>query len=756
MLLKPLYRFSFRHFLKALFILLTFTLSFSHGFGFQKVWAQEKNTNKPKIYIAFHWHMHQPIYWPGETILETEEKRVYSYSLLEIHHSRTGPYTSWPWNAVEQAQRAGMPHAGAQVSFSGSLIENLNQLERAGRGFNNWAGSYSYGRNQKTALANPRLDLVAFGFHHPMMPLIPYDDIRNQIQAHRQIIQSTFGSTTPYSKGMFPPENAFADWMIPALVDEGIEWVFVDNIHFNRARTDYPWAKGENLFPPNPAEQRNQFEFDEQEWVSLTDLWAPSKVSAWGERPHWVIHRDPKTGEVMRTPDGKVAKMIAVPTERYLGNEDGRGGFGALNYEKVMSQMEKVNTDPDHPIILVLHHDGDNFGGGTHSYYHDNFSRFVSWLSENSDRFEMTTVQDYLDRFPPDEDDIIHVEPGSWSGADNGDPEFKKWFGDPQNGYSPDRNSWAVMTAAQNVFEHAQDSGVDQALLNQAKQYRMVSQTSCYEYWDGTEMWDSHPTRASNQMISTINHLVFPSVYDQTPPSILIPQREPYNPGGMEWGRKPENSDFQVWTYVFDLSGVEKVTLRYRATQGQKFPQNEFDFSDSQGEWVEVVMNGKSIPSLTNPAPLLKAMEYSAMIVGMKNALVSYQVKATDKWGNTSTSGLFHVYVGDSQHSDGPIYSPKEPRKNDVITIYSKKAGTLHWGVNGWVAPDKAYLPAGSTYWSDKKAARTPLKKSDDGKGWFVKIGPFDHGKQSVKEINFVFNYEDGSWSGQDTQIVIR
>ena len=26
---------------------------------------------KPKIYVAFHWHMHQPIYWPYEKITQT-------------------------------------------------------------------------------------------------------------------------------------------------------------------------------------------------------------------------------------------------------------------------------------------------------------------------------------------------------------------------------------------------------------------------------------------------------------------------------------------------------------------------------------------------------------------------------------------------------------------------------------------------------------------------------------------------------------
>ena len=38
---------------------------------------------------------------------------------------------------------------------------------------------------------------------------------------------------------------------------------------------------------------------------------------------------------------------------------------------------------------------------------------------------------------------------------------------------------------------------------------------------------------------------------DETiPPSVYPPQREPYNPGELEWGTTPQPSDFEVWTYV--------------------------------------------------------------------------------------------------------------------------------------------------------------------------------------------------------------
>ena len=71
------------------------------------------------------------------------------------------------------------------------------------------------------------------------------------------MLLATFGDDVAYSRGIFPPENAFSERMIPALVDEGFEWVLVDNIHFTRACQNYPHTDSSNLYAPNPADQVN-------------------------------------------------------------------------------------------------------------------------------------------------------------------------------------------------------------------------------------------------------------------------------------------------------------------------------------------------------------------------------------------------------------------------------------------------------------------------------------------------------------------
>lgn len=694
---------------------------------------------KPKIYIAFQWHMHQPIYTPGETVLETDKSGQLSYNLLDVFTSRTGAYTSWPANAVNKLIAADLP-GGAQVSFSGSLVENLNEIERNGGHFKNWRSSWNGMVDKKTELGNPRLDMVAFGYYHPLMALIDGEDARRQIAKHRECFAENFPGMS-YSKGIFPPENAFEEHMIPSLVKEGIEWALVDNVHFDRAAAGYPWVNGVSIVEPNAADVLNA---NPEDWKHIDGLYCPGQISAgWGHRPHWMKYVDPA--------DGKEYRMIAVPTSLVYGNEDGRGGFGALQYEKCISQLEEFNDDPDHPILVVMHHDGDNHGGGSEAYYTSNFQNFVNWLKANPDRFECTTVQDYLDRFPPEDDDLIHVESGSWWGA-GADPEFLKWNGDKgdypgaSEAYSPDHNSWGIITAASNHVKTAAAIAPDNADVVKAWDDLMCGETSCYWYWDGTEQWDSKPATAANLAVTKAASVIA-SGEDKTGPSIYHPQREPYNPGATEWG-KTQPSDFTVWSYVYDLSGLKTVKLKYRLDKDGVNPldsdQNEtYAGGDEVGEWKEIDMTSKTIASITNPQPLYKADEYSAKITGVNDALVDYYIEAVDRKGNVSRSMILHVYVGSSVIDPGP--DPVRPEDGKYVVYYRNTTGwsdvyTYIW--DGGVSPVKKY--AGE--WPGSKAT---LVNVNGEELWQYVVATED----TMQKPMVIFNNGSGTQTGDFTLV---
>jgi len=706
---------------------------------------------KPPIYIAFQWHMHQPIYWPYESVVVSEQSARMPFSLYQVHLDRSGPYTSWPRDAIDACRS--LPYCGAQVSFSGSLMENLGALAAAGVGFSGWTGPWREAAAWTTARGNPRLAFVAFGYHHPLMGLVGPGDIRLQAALHRLSLQRAFQAAP--ARGMFPPECAFSERMIPALVAEGIEWVMVDNIHFDRAHRDYPYSPASNLPPPNPAEQINRAATG---WVQLRDLWAPSPVSApWGYQPHWVEWTDPDSGQKTR--------IVAVPAARYEGNEDARGGFGALQYEKVLSQLEPYNLDPAHPMLVLLHHDGDNYGAGTESYYHGNFQAFVAWAAANPHRFVPTTVQDYLDRFPPAPNDVIHVEDGAWSGADNGDAEFSKWNGAPDaEGYSPDRNSWAVVVAAENRVRTAESLSPHASIENildgagsdteRAWHYFLNAETSCYWYWDNSlgGLWDSHPTRAANLAVEYADRVIGGGGADTVGPTLYLPQRWPFNPG-----RDGATADVEIWTLAYDASGLAEVTLLWRRdADGQRRGENDLY---AGGSFSELPMQEAPLPApRTDPLPRYRAERYTATIAGQRGALIDYYVRGSDRRGNVTRSPIQHVWIGNGSSSGGN-WTPEHPTRADVITIEWERPARLHWGVdaslNGgvWSPPPAEYWPAGSTLWSDGKAIESPLSGPNGSGRYAIDIGPFN--QTEVREINFVFHNDDGSWSRPDQTIPI-
>jgi len=652
-----------------------------HG---QTAWGAEP------IHVTYLWHMHQPIYYPYLSVQDTDNLGVYSFSVSEVHHDRQPNYTCWPRDAIQQGQDKGIAHAGAQCSFSGSLIENLNGLwghsTTAG-----WDDCYDWARNGlKTAMNNARLNMVGFAYHHSLMPLTCPESRRKQIQLHKEIYAETWDTGGAYSRGFFPPETAFADVIIPELVAEGIEWVLVDNIHFDRACENYPWNAGGGIYRPNRADVQNP---DPGTWIQLNNVWAPTRVSApFGYQPHYVQHIEPDSPD----PENPIVhKIIAVPAARYEGNENARGGYGAFKPENVWTDTSP-NNDPDHPMIMVCHSDGDNFGLKNSDAWHAQHGFFLDMTMANPD-FEHTAVQDYLELFPPDPNDIIHVEPGSWAGADTGDPEFKKWLADPPNdgrGQNPDRFSWSVLIAAQNRVLHADDLDANYSINDirwgigngtaRAWHFYLNAEASDYWYWDTDDVnpWNGNVTRACNLAVVEADTVIDaqPGV-DFTAPSIFPPQREPYNPGGFEFDEpNPSPSDFEVFSYVYDVSGLASVTLYWRTDKDGQNPIGTYDNElyapadeNEVNAWNTLPMTAAWIPANKGPGPvpdpIYRAQTYSVTVTGQSEVLIDYYVEAVDVHGNVRRSDIKHVYVGPSTGGAPVVFSPSSPTDCDELTV---------------------------------------------------------------------------------------
>ena len=623
------------------------------------------------IHVTYLWHMHQPVYYPYESVNATDSAGRFNFSVKGVHDQRLGPYGEWPKNAVQQAADKSIPNGGVQVSFSGSLMENMNGLYGFG-----WREHYRWARNGlRTVRNNPRLDAVGIAYHHSLMPLTTKESMRMQIRLHKEAYYDNWNSNGTYSKGFWPPECAFDVNMIPALVAEGLEWVIIDNGHFDRATQNYPWAPASSI-RPNQADQLNPDPATiGSQWVQLNNVWAPTKVSApWGYQPHRVQYIEPDSHPT----NPVVRRIVAVPAARYEGNENGRGGYGAFKPENVWSTHANngINNNSSRPMIILCHSDGDNFGMLNADAYNGQHGMFLE-MTKSNPTFEHTSVQDYLELYPVPQNDVIHVEPGSWVGIDGGTPYFDKWReNNARSGEHPDLWSWSVLVAAANRVIHADNLENNYSMNDvrwgigsdtaKAWRYYLQAETSCHWYWDfdRANPWDGNATRGANLAIAEANKVINRNLAtDRIGPTIWPPQRDIYNPGNKHYNEATNQpSDFTVFTFVDDVNGLQSVTLKWRADLDGANPILEYDNelyarnASKVGAWTDVTMAGDFYPPVKGPLvpdPANRAKRYQAMITNQNNVLIDYYVEAVDGRGNTNRSDIAHVWVGAANGGGG-------------------------------------------------------------------------------------------------------
>ena len=145
-----------------------------------------------------------------------------------------------------------------------------------------------------------------------------------------------------------------------------------------------------------------------------------------------------------------------------------------------------------------------------------------------------------------------------------------KWFSRYDQAYSPDLNSWAVLTAFQNLMHTVEDSMPDTDTLPEAMRLLLTAETSCYWYWTGQHLWDSQVTEAANrgwQELSNALQRVAGNRDDRTAPTIFAPWVTPENPGGKCWGQGCLNDaprEATLHTFIHDVSVLKSIALVVR------------------------------------------------------------------------------------------------------------------------------------------------------------------------------------------------
>ena len=782
------------------------------------------NLKANPLYYVNHWHLHQPLYWPMPSRAGINR---WENAKESIDYKDTDPYSGHPYNdlvaifdkddreaAYQYRPKDSLsliteyPQAGFTLSYTGALCLNVKSLGDAYYfEYKPWWNSYiQETREWFTEGGNRRMDIVIFGFHHPLFPLLPEEEIaRKEIQLYKAIYEEAWGSP-PDTKGFFPSEIAFSERIIPVLVSEGIEWTYVANSHISRCipewsnvaepGTDYgtePPNKADQVYDPNPGNYHwRKANLDGRKTVNeLT----------YAYRPHYARYIDPETG--------KEYKIIVVPAADYEGYYDGYQMFDVGLFDEIA-----YYGDPQYPPLVILAHDGDNAWGGGYDSWITNTDQKADDAAAKG--YTVSQTQEYLDNFPPNPDDIVHVEDGPWVNADSdfGSPTFSNWnwpwinnsdpnippYFDP-NSWDDNSQYWAIMTAlvnrvltAQelagtpdiNMILHPENGSND---LEYAWHYLLGWIDSGHIYYGTSSDFTWLPVVVGNKSAEYADKIIGEGEItwqDTTPPTIWVPQRFPYNPGEINygcaynwkvWTYPPE---FYVYTFVYDAAGLSSVKLKYRISTGDNttpvYPDNYlYSGGSAVGDWQEIVMSsgtwtfklyldGNEVTDdYPDVRPKYLPLRYWAKIEGVKNKLVDYYVEAVDKNGNVRKSPIFHCWVGEGTgaSSSNKIWTPEYPTTLDKITIYATRdyPGKLHWSVNNWSEePNPVYWPENSTttVYGDGKAVQTVLL--DAGTYYYITIGPFNNSTQTVTQIDFVFYYDDGVWdnnNGEDWHIVL-
>lgn len=759
------------------------------------------------LHTTWLWHLHQPIYWPDrrasgpdhyeaawDTIQQQDAGRPHPAPevLRNIFglEDRVHAYQNRPRDALGDI--ATHVNSGAQMSFSGALIENVNSLGAAGQlGYSSmWFLANQTARGWTTSGGKPRLDLVQFTYHHALAPLLSDETLEMELRIHRRQMEIFWNTNiAPVSRGFSPTETCFSRRMIPVLRRAGIEWAIIANTHLARACADFPvlaGTAGEMCDLPNRADQLNPAQgAGNYQRVTIERGCSPTQVMPLGFQPHWTRYVDPQTGVESR--------LIVVPADQALGWRDSYSPWD-LNLLNPLA----ARNDPTRPALVVLAHDGDNAWSGGYSYYREWVKQFADAAAARG--YEPTTIEQFLANHPPASNDLVHVEDGGWVYADGdfGSPIFLNWHWppsytaagrnvvDPSLGVSDKADTWRVIVATENRVKTAQQIAGVTPRVDQVRDPWSFGQTPhpvelAWHYYLGGldsgfvyfgchgDMCQRVVVAQSNAMRQVNAILAANPDADATPPTVFLPQRHPWNPGGTNFGAQynyrltlAQDTDFWVWTYAYDVSGITNVRLHLRLNGTNPPADVAFETyagGPITGPWQSSNMTRRVVAPVLGVTPQYLADYYWVKVRGITNQFVDYYVSATDARGNTFKSPIQHVWVGapppsvanpgETNGCQGRVcVAPNPPRQGEPVTVIYDPAGgplagativRIHLGWNGWnsiLNPDPAMnWDAVSNRWT------------------FSTVVP-----AAANQLDCVFNNGSGLWdnnNGQDWHFAV-
>ena len=718
------------------------------------------------VHTTWLWHLHQPIYWPDRRNYGTDHYENAWDTIQQQNAGRPHPSPEVLTTIFGEADRVnayqgepgstisgllGYPNAGAQVNYSGALMENVQSLAAAGQlGYHSgWNNGNRAARSWTTSGGKPRLDLVNFTYHHALAPLVSDETLEMELRLQQRQMQIFWGVSVPLSRGYFPAETCFSEHMIPILNQAGIAWTVVANNHLARACPDMPivtGSGGEMCDLPNPADELNPAQgAGNYQRTGIDRGCSPTQVMPFGFQLHYARYVDPNTGTA--------SEIILAPSDQVFGWKDSYS-----TWDLGLIAPLAARNNPAKPALVLCAHDGDNAWSGGSSYYNEWVGQMAG--TAVSDGYEPTTIEQFIADFPPDTNDVVHVEDGGWVFADGdfGSPMFINWHWppsytdgsgnnvvDPSLGTSDKADNWRVIIATENRVKTAQQISGITPRIDQVRDpgsfsgtpnavelgwhYYLASLDSGFVYYGCTGDECLRAVVAQSNACRNVDSIIAANpTADTTPPTVFIPQRHPWNPGGTNFGVQygykvtvePQFRflDLDLRLRRFGHHERQPAAPRRRHKSADERPVQDLRRRPARRRMADLEHDAaRHTRRCSGDTPQYIADYYYAKVSGISNAFVDYYVSATDARGNTYKSPIQHVWVGagsggGSGGGGGPVsVSPAPPVAGNSVTIQYVATGRaiasanpvyLHLGWNNWnpvVSPDAAMTFNSASNW---------------------------------------------------------
>ena len=317
--------------------------------------------------------------------------------------------------------------ARVNIGFSGTLLEQLTDPEIVDR--------YRHLIDLPQMLAAygeiDTIEWIGMGYFHPIFPLIPMEDWELQLLKGREKIKEVFGKEP---RGFWPPEMAFCMEMIPALKRCGYEYVVVDSVH---VKAPQGGKREDTVYQPHLARYENY-------------------------------------------------EIMVIPRDRDLSNAQESGMDESWFNNEVVHKTSQACS----PCLVTTWSDGENGGWFRQMAEETGFwgHYFAPYMHKVRSREALTIpvmISNYLKTHQPH--DYVEVSTGAWNVGSTSGYDFSQWAGSETQRKAM-KEVWDISTHYYQLKKkHCQSkkgrSVHAEALLQQAEEWLLRSETSCYFFW---------------------------------------------------------------------------------------------------------------------------------------------------------------------------------------------------------------------------------------------------------------------------------